>query len=100
MNSLHRLSNCEINGLEFHGITTEYRTRVHCIHMLRLLCNALVLVIYSGVSGQCSHTILCLIRVIVELFTFVDSTSKFPWAIHVCILFYFGNQRTFSVGNI
>jgi len=29
--------------------TTEYRTRVHCIHMLHLFCNALVHVIYSGI---------------------------------------------------
>ena len=36
MNSLHRLLNCEIGeigGLDCHVITTEYRTRVHCIHM-------------------------------------------------------------------
>jgi len=57
VNSLHRLLYCEIGGLDCHVITTEYRTRVHCIHMHHLLCNALVLVIYSGVSGQCSHTI-------------------------------------------
>ena len=37
--------------------TTEYRTRVHCIHMYHLFCNALVRVIYSGISGQCSHAI-------------------------------------------
>ena len=49
--------NCEIGGLDCHVITTEYRTRVHCIHMKHLFCNALVHVIYSGVSGQCSHTI-------------------------------------------
>jgi len=33
VNSLHRLLNCEIGGLDCHAITTEYRTRVHCIHM-------------------------------------------------------------------
>ena len=33
MNSLHGLLNCEIEGLDCHVITTEYRTRVHCIHM-------------------------------------------------------------------
>ena len=33
VNSLHRLLNCEIGGLECHVITTEYRTRVHRIHM-------------------------------------------------------------------
>ena len=57
VNSLHGLSNCEIGGLDCHIITTEYRTRVHCIHMYHLFCNALFHVIYSGVCGQCSHTI-------------------------------------------
>jgi len=58
MNSLHRRLNCKIGGVESHVITTEYRSRVHCIHMYHLFCNALVRVIYSGVSGQCSsHTI-------------------------------------------
>ena len=52
MNSLHRLLNCEIGGLDSHVITTEYRTRVHCIPMEHLFCNALVHVIYSGVSGS------------------------------------------------
>ena len=33
LNSLHRLLNCEKGGLDYHVITTEYRTRVHCIHM-------------------------------------------------------------------
>jgi len=33
MNSLHRLLNCEIGGLDRHVNITEYRTRVHCIHM-------------------------------------------------------------------
>ena len=55
MNSLHGRLNCEIGGLDCRVITTEYRTRVHCIHMLHLFCNAVVHVIYSGVSGQCSH---------------------------------------------
>jgi len=57
VNSLHGLLNCEISGLDCRVITTEYRTRVHCIHMYHLFCNALVHVIYSRVSGQCSHTI-------------------------------------------
>ena len=37
----------------------QYRTPVHCtcIYMSHLFCNALVHVIYSGVSGQCSLTI-------------------------------------------
>jgi len=30
---------------------------VHCIHMKHLICNALVSVIYSVVSGQYSYTI-------------------------------------------
>ena len=57
VNSLHGLLNCEIGGLDCHVITTEYIARVHCIHMYHLFCNALVHLIYSGVSGQCSHTI-------------------------------------------
>ena len=49
----------EIVGLDCHVtvITTEYISRVHCIHMLHLFCNALVHVIYSVVSGQYSYTI-------------------------------------------
>ena len=31
--ALHGLFNCEIGGLDCHVITTEYRTRFHCIHM-------------------------------------------------------------------
>ena len=57
VNTLHGLLNCFTGGLDFHVITTEYRTRVHCIHITHLFCNAFVHVIYSGVSGQCSHTI-------------------------------------------
>ena len=30
---LHGLLNCELGGLDWRVITTEYRTRVHCIHM-------------------------------------------------------------------
>ena len=33
VNSLHGLLTCEIGGLDCRVITTEYRTRVHCIHM-------------------------------------------------------------------
>jgi len=33
MTSLHGLLTCEIGGLDCHVITTEFRTRVHCIHM-------------------------------------------------------------------
>ena len=36
-NSLHRLLNCAIGGLDCRVITTEYRTRVHCIHMHHFL---------------------------------------------------------------
>ena len=57
MNSLHRLLNCEISGLDSHVITTEYRTCVHCILMQHLFSNALVHVIYSVVSGLYSYTI-------------------------------------------
>ena len=59
VNSLHRLLNSEIGGLMCHVITTEYRTCVHCIHvMYHLLCDALVNVIYFVVSGQYSYSIL------------------------------------------
>ena len=33
VNSLHRLWNCEIGGLDCYVSITEYRTRVQCIHM-------------------------------------------------------------------
>jgi len=33
VNSLHGLLNCETGGLDRRVITTECRTRVHCIHM-------------------------------------------------------------------
>ena len=56
VNSLHGLLNCEIGGLACLVITREYRTRVRCIHMTHLFRTALVHVIYSGVSCQCSHT--------------------------------------------
>ena len=62
MNSFHKLLNCEIGGLDCRVITTEYKTRVHCIHMEHIY-NALVNVIYSGVSGRCSYTI----QLIIEL---------------------------------
>jgi len=45
--SLHGLLNCEICGLDYHVITTEYRTRVHYIHTYHLVANAFVHVIYS-----------------------------------------------------
>ena len=55
---IHRLLNCKIGGLDCHFITTEYRTRVQRIYMYHLFCQALVRVIYSAVSGQCSNTML------------------------------------------
>ena len=57
INSLHGLLNCEIGGLDCRVITTEYKTRVHCIHMYHLFCYALVHVIYSRVSCQYSHAV-------------------------------------------
>ena len=57
MHSLHGLLDCEIGGLDCRVITTEYKTRVHCIHMYHLFFNALVHVIYFVVSGQYSFTI-------------------------------------------
>ena len=56
--SLHQLLNCVIGELDYHVITTEYRTHVQCIHMEHLFCNALVHVIYFVVSGQYSFIIL------------------------------------------
>ena len=49
VNSLHGLVYSEIGGLDHHVITTEYRKH--------LFFNALVYIIYWGVSGQCYHTI-------------------------------------------
>jgi len=45
VNSLHALLNCEIDGFDYRVITSEYRTRVHCIHMYHLFRNALVYVV-------------------------------------------------------
>jgi len=52
MNSLHGPLNCEISGLVCDVVTTEYRTLYTHVSPI------LVHIIYSGVSGQCSHTIL------------------------------------------
>jgi len=49
MNSLHKLLNYEIAGLERHFITTEYSTRVLCIHMHHLFYNALVYVSFRSI---------------------------------------------------
>ena len=57
VNSLHGLLNCELGVLDCRVSTTEYRTRVHCIHMYHLFCNALIHVIYSVDSGQYLYTI-------------------------------------------
>ena len=43
--------------LDCRVIITDYRTRVLCIHKLHLFCNALVHVIYSRASCQCSQAI-------------------------------------------
>ena len=74
--------NCEIGGLDCHVITTEYITCVRCIHMQHLF-NALVHVIYSAVSGQCSHTI--------RTFENVEESSDIHhiWAIYVLITITF-----------
>ena len=37
VNSLHGLLTCEIGGLDCHVITTEYITRVNCIHVTPIL---------------------------------------------------------------
>jgi len=37
VNSLHRLLNFKIGGLDYRVITTEYITRVHCIHRYLLI---------------------------------------------------------------
>ena len=50
VNSLHGLLNCEIGGLDCLFITTEYISRVHCIHMQHLFCNTLLRSIYSVVN--------------------------------------------------
>ena len=70
VNSLQGLLNYEIGELDCHVITTEYKTRVHCIQMYHLFCNALVHVIYSVVSGQYSHTIPSVNKVFELNFTF------------------------------
>jgi len=57
VNSLHRQLKGKIGGLDCCVITTEYMSCVHCIHVYHLFCNALVHVMYSVVSGQCSYSI-------------------------------------------
>jgi len=37
VNSLHRLLNCEIGGLDCHVITKQYRTRVYCVWLKLVL---------------------------------------------------------------
>ena len=81
MNSLHRLLNCEISGLDSHVITTEYRTCVHCILMQHLFSNALVHVIYSVVSGLYSYTIQ--ITAIVFGMFGIEILSSFSHIVHV-----------------
>jgi len=36
VNSLHRLLNCAIGGLDCHVITTEYRSIRTCVYCIRL----------------------------------------------------------------
>ena len=61
-----------------HVITTEYRTCVHCIHvMYHLICDALVHVIYFVASGQYSYSILL-----------------YNWVLFLR-LFFFSFQKTF-----
>ena len=55
VNSLHRLLNCELGGLDCHVIITEYRTRGYCIHMLHLFCNALVQVFFGSILSLFSY---------------------------------------------
>jgi len=63
-------------------------THVHCIHMYHLFCDALAHVIYSGVSGQCSHTIIIndfppgeIVHVILN-----DSIQKLSWLDCNCLI--------------
>ena len=53
----YSLLNFEIGELDCQVFTTEYRTRVHCIHMLQLFLKAPVHVFFPKVSRQYSHTI-------------------------------------------
>ena len=56
-NLLHGLLNCEIGGLDGRVITIENITHVHRLHMYHLFCYALVQIINSRVSDQCSRAI-------------------------------------------
>jgi len=69
MNTSHRLLNCEMLcwivkcHVELWNVVLLHQSiRVHCIHMLHLFFTGLVHVIYLGVSGQCSYTILRLLN--------------------------------------
>ena len=46
-----------IRLLDCRVITTEYRNTCPLYTYVTPICNAFVDVIYSGVAGQCSHTI-------------------------------------------
>jgi len=62
VHSLHSLLICEVGGLDYRVITIDHNiTRVHSDHMLHLFCYLLAHVIYSRVSGQCSHALLYVI---------------------------------------
>jgi len=57
VDSLHRHLNCEIIGLDCRAIITEYRARVIIVYTCNIyFVGTLVNVVYSGVYGQCSHT--------------------------------------------
>jgi len=53
-----RSANCfEIRKLDCRVILTEYISRLHCIHILQILCYALVHAIDLVVLGQFSYII-------------------------------------------
>ena len=81
---------CVVGGLDCRVTTTEYRTRVHCIDMSHLLCNALVHVIYSRVSGQCSHAIPKMTIAFMTLLIDVLFLNIFQQCNDVCLMAYLG----------
>ena len=70
MTSLHGLLNCEIGGLDCHVITTEYRTRVHCIFNSKTLFKDKVSLklIFPGAIHTCKH--------ILQLFIHIYKTKQ------------------------
>ena len=57
VNSLQGRLTFEIGEIDCRVIKEEYITHVHWVHMWNLICNTLVHVLYSRVSGQYLHTI-------------------------------------------